>query len=490
MAGPACIPEYRGRIAMQLLWRGIAAYVFMHRIDLMFGCASLPGIDPDALAVELTYLYDNHLAPPAMRPRALAASLHRDAADGPDNRWTRRRALAGLPPLIKGYLRLGGFVGDGAVIDTAVQHHRRRRGGKDRPGDGEISTVITSASNAIPRTHDAASDLPAMTQFNVIMTAPVLAPPAVAVLEAAGCVVHYMQPYPSADDVAELCGRVQADAILTRQGPVTAAAMDASARLRIVARHGVGVDDVDLAAAAARGLLVTRAPGSNTQAVAEHTLALILALAKDLRRLPAAIAGGGWRGGATKVRDIAGLRLGLLGFGAIGQAVAAVARPFAMAVTAFDPVADDAAFAGVARAATLEDMLAVTDVLSVHCPYSPATRHIIDAAALAAMPAGSFVINTARGGIVDEVALEAALESGHIAGAGLDVFETEPPGPAHPLRRHPKVIVTPHVAGVTDGSLVNMGVMAAECIAARLTGGVVPPECVVETTPAQVAPGT
>ncbi|MCW3474640.1 NAD(P)-dependent oxidoreductase [Limobrevibacterium gyesilva] len=318
-----------------------------------------------------------------------------------------------------------------------------------------------------------------MSRFNVIMTSPRLAAPAVELLERAGCAIHFMPPYPTAAEVAELTGQVQADAILTRQGPVTVAAMDASPRLKVVARHGVGVDDVDLQAAAARGILVTRAPGSNTRAVAEHTLALILALAKDLKPLSASIAAGAWRGAGTKVRDIAGLRLGLLGFGAIGQAVAALARPFGMVVTAFDPVAPAAAFGGVRRAATLAELLPAAEVLSVHCPYLPATRHVVNAAALAAMPAGGFVINTARGGIVDEAALEAALDSGHIAGAGLDVFEDEPPAPAHKLRDHPRVIVTPHVAGVTDGSLVNMGVMAAECIATALTGGTVPPERIV-----------
>jgi D-3-phosphoglycerate dehydrogenase len=313
--------------------------------------------------------------------------------------------------------------------------------------------------------------------FNVLMTAPRLAAPAVAVLEAAGCTVHYMPPYPSAEAVAEQTRALQADAILTRQGPVTAAAMDASRRLKVIARHGVGVDDVDLAAAAARGILVTRAPGSNTQAVAEHTLALILALAKDLRPLGAAIAGGAWRGGATKVRDIAGLRLALLGYGAIGRAVAALAAPFGMVVSAYDPVASD--LAGVRRAESLADLLASADIVSVHCPYTPRTRHILDAAALAAMPAGGYVINTARGGLVDEAALAAALQSGHIAGAGLDVFETEPPVAGYGLRDHPRVLVTPHVAGVTDGSLVNMGVMAAECIAAALTGGTVPADRIV-----------
>jgi D-3-phosphoglycerate dehydrogenase len=219
--------------------------------------------------------------------------------------------------------------------------------------------------------------------------------------------------------------------------------------------------------------MVTRAPGSNTAAVAEHTLALILALAKDLRPLGAQIAAGGWRGATTKVRDIKGLRLGLLGFGAIGQEVGRLARCFGMSVQSFDP--------GQPRTGlrSLAELLPQSDVLSLHCPYNTATHHIIDQAALAAMPEGAYVVNTARGGIVDEAALAAALASGHIAGAALDVFEAEPPGPTHPLRNHPQVLVTPHVAGVTDNSLVNMGVMAAECIAAVLTGGRPPAERIV-----------
>ncbi len=305
-----------------------------------------------------------------------------------------------------------------------------------------------------------------MPQFNVVMTAPRLAPAAVAVLEQAGCAIHYMQAYPSAEAVTALVGRIAADAVLTRQGPVTAAAMDASPRLRVVARHGVGVDDVDLEAAAVRGIVVTRAPASNTPAVAEHTMAMILALAKQLRPTGAALAAGGWREDAPPVRDIAGLRLGLIGDGSIGRAVVPLATAFGMVVTPCGP----AGRGGIA----LPDVLAQSDVLSLHCPYGPATHHLIDTAALAAMPAGAFLVNTARGGLVDEVALLAALESGHIAGAALDVFETEPPGIDHPLRNHPRMIVTAHMAGTTPRSLVAMGVMAAECIAAVLTGTPVP----------------
>jgi D-3-phosphoglycerate dehydrogenase len=318
-----------------------------------------------------------------------------------------------------------------------------------------------------------------VTRFHVVMTAPGLAAAAVALLERAGCELHYMPPFPSAEAVADLTGRVRADAILSRQGRVTAAAIAASTRLRIVARHGVGADDVDVAAAAARGVLVTRAPGSNSRAVAEHTLALLLALAKNLKPLGAVVAAGGWRGATTKVRDVAGLRLAVLGFGAIGQAVARLARAFDMTVTALGPTAPDAAFTDTARATSLPALLAGADVLSLHCPLTPETRGLIDARALAALPPSALLINTARGAIVDEAALLAALDSGRLAGAGLDVFAEEPPAPGLALRRHPRVIATPHIAGVTDRSLETMGMMAAECIVAALTGGKVPADRIV-----------
>ncbi len=314
-------------------------------------------------------------------------------------------------------------------------------------------------------------------RFQVIMTSRFLAPPAVAVLEAAGCDIHYMPPYPSAEAVAQLTGDIQAHAILTRQGPVNAAAMTASQRLRVVARHGVGVDDVDLAAAEANGILVTRAPGSNTVAVAEHTIAFILALAKNLRPLGADIAEGKWRDPTARVRDLAGLRLGLLGFGGIAQAVASMARPFGMVISAYARTI--APQDGIVVHQSLAALLATADVLSIHCPLTPATHHLIDAKALARLPAGAFVINTARGGIIDEAALTASLDSGHIAGAALDVFEGEPPAQDHPLRNHPRVLCTPHISGVTQSSMTNMGVMAAECIAWALTGQTVPAERIV-----------
>jgi D-3-phosphoglycerate dehydrogenase len=309
------------------------------------------------------------------------------------------------------------------------------------------------------------------------MTAPRLAPEAAALLDAAGLDLHCMVPYPSAAAVAEVAGQVDAHGIISRQGPVTAAAMAAAPNLRVIARHGVGVDDVDVAEAARRGILVTRAPGSNAGATAEHALALILALVKRLPQQAATIAAGGWRGPADSGGDLDGLRLGLVGLGDIGRRVARLAQAFGMHVTAYSPSAPD--LPGVARAPSLGALLPGADVLSLHCPLRPETYHLVAAPELAALPPGAFLVNTARGGLVDEAALLASLDRGHLAGAALDVFEQEPPPPDHPLRRHPRLLATAHAAGVTPASFARMGVMAAECVVAALTGRPVPPERVV-----------
>jgi len=318
-----------------------------------------------------------------------------------------------------------------------------------------------------------------MNRFNVVMTSPALAPAAVSLLEAAGCMVHYTEAYPSGVAIAALAADVQADAILARQGRVTREAIVASPRLRIVARHGVGTDEVDLEAAALHGVLVTNAPGTNTAAVAEHTLALILALAKDLKPLGQAVGAGAWRGAASRTRDVAGMRLGLVGCGAIGRAVARLAAAFGLEVAAYDPAMPAEGLPAIASASSLSGLAARSDILSLHCPLTEGTRGLVDAAILSAMPAGGFVVNTARGGILDETALIAALDSGQIAGAGLDVFDVEPPAADSLLRNHPHVLVTPHLAGVSVASLEAMGVAAAECIVLALGGGLVPPERIV-----------
>lgn len=300
----------------------------------------------------------------------------------------------------------------------------------------------------------------------VLITSPVLAPEALAILRGAGAMPHHTGNYPDEAALVAACRAHDPVAILSRQGGVTRAVLDAAPRLRVVARHGVGVDDVDLPACRARGLWVTRAPGSNTRAVAEHAVAMILALAKQLPAQDAEVRAGRWRGRLTQGRDLAGLGLGIAGFGAIGREVARMLAPFGLAIAAWDPLAP--VDGTVARVARLANLLPRADILSLHLPLTSETRHLIGPAELALLPRGAVLVNTARGGIVDEDALAAALHAGHLSGAGLDVLEGEPPSPDHKLLRAPRVLLSPHLAGVTPAALVAMGTMAAESIAAVL----------------------
>lgn len=308
--------------------------------------------------------------------------------------------------------------------------------------------------------------------MRVLVNSPLLAAEGVAILEAAGLEVHTMEAFPSSERMAEEAARLQVHAIIGRQGRFTAAVMDASPHLRIIARHGTGTDDIDLPAAAARGLMITRAPGANALAVAEHTIALVLAL---LKGIPAAgMAEGAWRPGEMRMRDIAGTRLGLYGLGAIGRQTARLAQALGMEVLAYSRQTDPAVYAHARRVPSLDALLAESAVLSLHTALTPETRQVINTATLARLPAGAYLVNTARGGLIEDAALVAALDSGHLAGAGIDVTEPEPPAADHPFRRHPRILLTPHVGGVTERSLTQMAVAAAECVVARLTGGIVP----------------
>jgi D-3-phosphoglycerate dehydrogenase len=315
--------------------------------------------------------------------------------------------------------------------------------------------------------------------MTVLVNSPHLAAEGIAVLEAAGCDVHFLESFPPPDRVAEAAARLGAAAIIARQGRITATVMDAVPGLRIIARHGAGTDEVDLEAARARGLLVTRTPGANARAVAELAVAMVLLLVKDIPALQRHVAAGEWRGGAMRVRDVAGLRLGLIGMGPIGQETARLATAFGMTVSAFSQQADEMAFQHAHRVTSLEALLAESDVLSLHTALTEASRAMLNARTLALLPTGALIVNTARGGLIDEPALLAALESGQIAGAALDVTAIEPPAADHPFRRHPLVVLTPHIAGVTEGSMAQMAVDAAECVVAALTGGIVPPERIV-----------
>jgi D-3-phosphoglycerate dehydrogenase len=247
------------------------------------------------------------------------------------------------------------------------------------------------------------------------------------------------------------------------------AAIAAADSLRVIARYGVGVDRVDLDAARARGIVVTNTPGANSSAVAELTIALMLALARSLCQMAAATKTGEWPRAAGL--SLEGKTVGLLGLGAIGRQVARRLVGFDCRTMAYDPVPDTefAAAHGVALA-PFDQVVAEADYLSLHIPVTPETRGIVNTDFLARMRPGAFLINTARGELIDEESLLQALLSGHLRGAALDAMALEPPPGDHPLLSLPQVIVTPHMGANTDGATNTMGRMALEACLAVLQG--------------------
>jgi D-3-phosphoglycerate dehydrogenase len=255
-----------------------------------------------------------------------------------------------------------------------------------------------------------------------------------------------------------------ADAIIVRTTKLTAAAIDAAPKLKIVSRHGVGYDNVDLAALDRRGIPLTLVGNVNALSVAEHTLFMMLTLAKEGIAYDRATRDGNWKlRDSFKATELSGKTLLLLGFGRIGREVAKRAQAFGMTVLAHDPYVRDAAMyaARVQPVPKLGDAIPAADFVSVHLPMTPETNRIIGAPELAAMKKTAIVISTARGGLVDETALAKALKSGQIRAAGLDVLVDEPPAADNPLLKLDNVLLSPHVAGLTEECAMRMAAVSA-----------------------------
>lgn len=279
------------------------------------------------------------------------------------------------------------------------------------------------------------------------------------------------------DELVALAGDV--DAILTCFAKVPAEVLDAAPRCRTVARYGVGLDNIDVARATELGMIVSNVVDYCTDEVADHTLMMILALARRLVPLNRDIVAGGWGAGVPGTsRRLRGRTLGLVGLGAIGRAVAMRAAAIGMRVVALRRSV--AATPGIETVDRLEDLLAVADVVSLHLPLTTDTAGLIDAAAFRAMRPDAWLINTARGGLVDTDALLAALERGELAGAALDVTHPEPLPTTHPLRSRHDIVLTPHSAFASDGSLAELARRAAEnvveVLAGRVPASIVNPE--------------
>ncbi|MEK7220755.1 MAG: phosphoglycerate dehydrogenase [candidate division NC10 bacterium] len=249
----------------------------------------------------------------------------------------------------------------------------------------------------------------------------------------------------------------------------TADVLQACPKLRLITIWGTGTDNVDLTAAAARGITVTNTPGANAIAVAEHTVALMLAVVKQLAPADQAIRQGGWP--RNLVPQLRGKRLGIIGTGLIGREVAAMGKGLGLDVVAwtFHPDQSLAARLGL-RYVELEELLRTADIISLHLRATPDTRHFLNRARLALVRSGAILVNTARGSLVDEAALIECLREQKLAGAGLDVFETEPLPSGHPLTTLPNVLLTPHAAGMTP-EVIQIGLaMAVENIENFLKG--------------------
>lgn len=272
------------------------------------------------------------------------------------------------------------------------------------------------------------------------------------------------------EQLVERVGPFQA-LVVRSETKVTDKVIAAGSNLKVIGRAGVGVDNIDVEAASERGVLVVNAPTGNTVAAAEHTLALMLALARNVARGDASLRAGKWERSQLVGSELRGKTLAVVGLGKIGAEIARMAQGLQMRVLAFDPLVsrERAAQLGV-ELGSLDEILAEADVLTVHTPLSDSTRGMIGAEQLALMPQGARVLNVGRGGIIDETALAEAVKSGHLAGAAVDVFTKEPPPPESPLLQDPRILVTPHLGASTVEAQLSVATDVADQIAEVLSG--------------------
>lgn len=282
-----------------------------------------------------------------------------------------------------------------------------------------------------------------------------------------------LEPKLGARSAAELITLMQdAAGAIVSTDPFTAEAIAANPNLKVIARVGVGSDSIDHEAARRAKVAITITPGMNMSAVADQTLAMMLAITRKVVGQDANVKSGRWeRVGAMTPSELAGKTVGLVGAGAIGQAVARRVRAFDARVVFFDPQIDG--LADAERCETLERLLETADIVSLHVPMLPQTRGLIDARAIARIKPGAVLINTARGGIVDEAALFDALRAGKLFGAALDVFETEPPAAAA-MRDVPNLLCSAHMGGLSHESIRRMTVSATDSVLAVLSGQCLP----------------
>ena len=318
--------------------------------------------------------------------------------------------------------------------------------------------------------------------YTILVTGPALTPEATELAARRGARLVPTATYASPDELAAVAVREKPDAIIVRQGKITEKVIAASPKLKAIAKHGVGYDSIDIEAAGRRGIPVLVARGANSQSVAELAFALMFGVARDLAHLDRRVKAGHWDKATTSGTQILGRNLGVVGLGDIGRILVGLVQPLCMNVRVFDPyMPADLKVEGAERVASLDEILATSDVISLHCPLTPQTRNMIGPEQLSRMRPGAILINTARGGLIDEAALFEALRDRKIGGAGLDTFAEEPPKRDHPLLSLPNVIATPHAGASTQAARDAMGVIAVNHVMDVLDGKTVDPRAMVNT---------
>jgi len=315
--------------------------------------------------------------------------------------------------------------------------------------------------------------------FRILVTAARLEAAGLDQLTAAGCRVDFLSKDGARQEMEAMLAATPYDGVLSRAIPITDAAMASCPGLRVISRAAVGFDIVDIAAATARGIPVLAAVGANAQSVAEFTIGLMLAAARDIPRHDRLTTAGQWERGPLGL-ELDGRRLALVGYGRIARGVARIAQAIGMQVAAWSPGLHKAGgIAPARRAESLDALVTGAEVLSLHAPLNEASRRMIDARRLALLAPGAILVNTARGGLVDEAAVVDALRSGQLRGAALDVRPSEPPGPELRLGEVPNLIQTPHMGAATTIARSATAKAAAAQLLAVLLGRPLPPEACV-----------
>ena len=272
------------------------------------------------------------------------------------------------------------------------------------------------------------------------------------------------------DELIEAAGDCDAMLVCFAKVPESVVAAAADGGCRIISRYGIGYDNIDVAAATERGLLVTYVPDYCLDEVADHTMALLLALARGVHHAALAVGEGDWTVPQGAVHRLRGRRIAVIGVGGVGLRVVGRARAFGIEPVGFDPYVDDWGRIGAEQAQSFEEAVAEADFVSLHVPLTEESRHLVDADSIAGMRRAPIIVNTARGPLVDADAAVEALDSGALGGVALDVTEAEPPPPDHPLRRHPRAVLTPHMAFYSVEAQAELQRRAAEEVARALAG--------------------